>query len=224
MKECINCHVHLRDFQKECPFCHEKFSVKGEAPAYPAYDYKKLSVRQRIFPRIIAFLAIFLSAVSVFINILTWGKYPHLWSIFVVGGAMYLWLTIGNTIFSKMHGGGKIILQTIGLSALAVLIDVFSRVPPLVCEHCGAVYRPCQHAAHYHHRLFQEDALERLHWIYLPPMLFLCFLPIVLFVCRVATSFWACALSGLYALLTVAAMFIFARKDLKDQFVSRFHF
>ncbi len=223
MKECINCHVHLRDFQKECPFCHEKFSVKGEAPAYPAYDYKKLSVRQRIFPRIVAFLAIFLSAVSVFINILTWGKYTHLWSIFVVGGAMYLWLTIGNTIFSKMHGGGKIILQTIGLSALAVLIDVFSGF------HRWSVNIVVPFIAIAHTLLmtiivFSKKMLWNAYIGYTITMLFLCFLPIVLFVCRVATSFWACALSGLYALLTVAAMFIFARKDLKDQFVSRFHF
>ena len=223
MKECINCHVRLRDFQKECPFCHEKFGSKGEAPVYPVYDYKKLSVRQRIFPRIVALLAIFISAVSVFINVLTWKGYPHLWSIFVVGGAMYLWLTIGNTILSKMHGGGKIILQTISLSALAVLIDVFSGfhrwsvnivVPFIVIAHTLLITII----------VFAKKMLWNAYIGYTITMLFLCFLPILLFVCRIATSFWACALSGLYALLTLAAMFIFARKDLKDQFVSRFHF
>lgn len=223
MKECINCHIQLRDFQKECPFCHEKFAPKGEAPFYPAYDYKKLSVRQRIFPRIVAFLAIFISAVSVFINVLTWRGYPHLWSIFVVGGAMYLWLTIGNTILSKMHGGGKIILQTISLSALAVLIDLFSGfhrwsvnivVPFIVIAHTLLITII----------VFAKKMLWNAYIGYTITMLFLCFFPILLFVCRVATSFWACALSGLYALLTLAAMFIFARKDMKDQFVSRFHF
>lgn len=223
MKECINCHIQLRDSQKECPFCHEKFDSKGEAPVYPVYDYKKLSVRQRILPRIVAFLAIFLSAVSVFINVLTWGIYPRLWSVFVVGGAMYLWLTIGNTILSKMHGGGKIILQTISLSGLAVLIDLFSGfhrwsvnivVPFIVIAHTLLITII----------VFAKKMLWNAYIGYTITMLFLCFLPIILFVCRVATSYWACALSGLYALLTLAAMFIFARKDLKDQFVSRFHF
>ncbi len=223
MKECVNCHLRLRDSQKECPFCHEKFSSKDEAPCYPTYDYKKLMVRQRIFPRIVAFTAILLSAASVFINLLTWRQYPHLWSVFAVGGAMYLWLTIGNTILSKMHGGGKIVLQTIGLSVLAVLVDVFSGfhrwsvnivVPFIVIAHTLLITII----------VFSKKMRWNAYIGYAITMLFLCFLPILLFAFRVATSFWFCALSGLYALLTVAAMFIFARKDLKDQFVSRFHF
>ncbi|MEG1186185.1 MAG: DUF6320 domain-containing protein, partial [Eubacterium sp.] len=127
------------------------------------------------------------------------------------------------TICSKMHGGGKIILQTIGLSLLAVLIDFnsgFHRwsvnlVVPFIVIAATQMITII---------VFSKKMLWNAYIGYAITMIFLSFLPILLFVFGIATSFWACALSGLYALITLGAMFLFSEKDFKNQFISRFHF
>lgn len=229
MKRCNNCRVLLQEEQESCPLCcqnsfEEVAGVDFGAPSvYPAYNYKKLMRRTQTLPKLLLFISIAVCALTLFINVTTWERYDKLWSLFVIVPVAYLWLLIGNTILSKMRGGGKIILQTIGLSCVVVLMDLntgFQRwsvnivIPMLVVTAIVLVM-----VIVFSRRLLWNDYIG-----YAITLMPLGFIPILLYVFGVSTSFWASASCALCALLSIIAMGIIAPKRFRTEVARRFHF
>ena len=135
MKQCENCGVLLPDNQLACPLCHRSIpsSVPEGTPAilipnpyFPAYPQNRMRRLRAFLFRLFLFLTIAAGVITLFINWMTWDSAPRPWSLFVIIPLLYLWLLVGNTILSRMHGGAKIILHTLGLSGVLLVMDLLT--------------------------------------------------------------------------------------------------
>lgn len=232
MKQCKNCGVLLPDSQLACPLCHRSISAsipEGKPsilipnPYFPAYPQKRMRQLRAFLFRLFLFLTIAAGIITLFINWMTWDSAPRPWSLFVIIPLLYLWLLVGNTILSRMHGGAKIILHTLGLSGVLLVMDLLTGyhrwsvnlVIPFLMIGATLLMTII---------VFARKMLWNAYIGYAIAMIPLGFLPLLLYACRVATVFWACAAPAVYALLTILAMAIFARKKFKNEVIRRFHF
>ncbi len=228
MKRCENCRVLLPDNQKNCPLCHRSLPGGPEEtvlpnPDFPAYPQVQLKKFRAVFFRIALFLSAAAGIVTLFINWMTWEQVPRLWSLFVIIPLLYLWLLVGNTILSRMPGGAKIILHTLGLSCVLLAMDLLTgyhrwsvnwAIPFLMVA--ATVLMTIL--------VFARKLLWNAYIGYAITMIPLGFLPLLLYACKVSRVFWASAVPALCSLLALLAMAIFARKRFRSEVVRRFHF
>ena len=103
-----------------CPLCRRNLHGKGDAPStgnswYPIYE----AVEERassLLSKWLTFIAVSVIGLSLLINIL--GDHEVWWSLYLMPCVLYAWLFIRHTLMSKSHLGGKIVVQSLGLSGI----------------------------------------------------------------------------------------------------------
>ncbi|WP_265182297.1 DUF6320 domain-containing protein [Geomicrobium sp. JCM 19055] len=215
---CSNCNIYTT--QQSCPLCKRQLSSEHEAiPSYPVYVSNL--ARRSFAQRIVLFIAIFIISTCILINLLT--TPDELWVFYIIGPVVYVVLLINHTILSRAHVGSKLIFQVIALSAMLVVLDAASGnsrwsihyvIPFLVTLSTLLVTLV----------VLRKPMKWREYLGYMLTMVVLGFLPVILFVSSLSYVLWPSAMTGLYALLTLIGMVLFANKSMKNEIVRRFHF
>ncbi|WP_042221017.1 DUF6320 domain-containing protein [Oceanobacillus manasiensis] len=218
MNYCNHCAVSINHVT--CPLCHRKVaeSIDNEVKLYP--DYMTMKKRRTFIAKVVAFLSITMASTCFVINLLVNADY--LWSLYVVGGAVYLWVTMNHTLLSSAHTGAKIILQVISLSSVLVIMDFTSGFQRWSVNFAIPLI------------IIMATLLttiiilkKRVHWRdymgYTFVMFVIGFIPIGLYISGIATVLWTCVGTSLYALLTLIGMLLFSYKTIKEEFIRRFH-
>ncbi|MFS0562975.1 DUF6320 domain-containing protein [Terribacillus sp. 179-K 1B1 HS] len=220
MSYCNNCGVSVQHIT--CPLCHRKVTDPADHTKQNLYpDYVGIVVKAKsITTRIVTFLSIAIISTCLLINVLV--NMEYLWVLAVAGPVVYLFLSLNHTIFSLAHTGSKIVVQVLGLSIMLVSIDIMSGF------HRWSVNFVIPFLIIAATLLITAIILKkRMRWQeyagYILAMIVMGFLPIGLYITGVATILWACAVTSLYAFLTLIGMLIFSDKTLKEEFVRRFH-
>lgn len=219
---CNHCGVSVEHVT--CPLCHRKLGDSADITTLPQYpEYSILTkIKARSFTsRMVTFLSIVIISACFLINMLV--STDYLWVLAVAGAVVYLFLSFNHTLFSLAHTGSKILVQVFGLSIMLLSIDIMSRF------HRWSVNFVIPFLIITATLLITVIILnKRMRWHeyvgYILAMIVMGFLPIVLYVSGIATILWACAITSLYALLTLTGMLIFSDKTFKEEFVRRFHF
>lgn len=122
MSYCTHCHVEIKDPTETCPLCRHvlKAEEHEDSGEYTFPDAMGKKRKLYTWVRVLAFLAVAVSAVSIFINY-TSGSYLS-WSLIVVGSLLYaLWiLSLSVREAGYIH---QIFVMVIGAVALVCLID-----------------------------------------------------------------------------------------------------
>lgn len=220
MNYCYHCGVSVDHVT--CPLCHRKVaeSIDNEVKLYPDYPDMTLKKRRTFIAKIVTFLSIVMASTCFVINLLV--NPDYLWSLYVVGGALYLFVTMNHTILSSAHTGSKIVLQVISLSSVLVIMDitsVFQRwsvnfAIPLIIIMATLLITII---------ILKKRMRWREYVGYILAMIGIGFVPIGLYITGIATILWACAGTSLYALLTLIGMLLFSSKTFKEEFIRRFH-
>jgi hypothetical protein len=170
--------------------------------------------------RLFLFISVVIASTCLLINILTFSGI--LWSAYVAGTLLYVWITVGYPIFTKRKIGQIIVLNTI-----ATAIYVYSLELATKTKGWGLTYvTPFLFIAS---TLFITFVilLKRLKWreytVYQTIMVIMGFLPIIFCAFGLVTAIWPSVFSAFYSFLTVIGMFIFGDKKYKDELIKRFH-
>jgi hypothetical protein len=163
------------------------------------------------------------SVISITVNLLTIEQYSLFWSGVVACSLLYALITIRNTIISKTHIGGKVLIQFISLSALVFVVDICSGfekwstnyvIPWLIVLSTLIITIVA----------FAKKSRWADYTGYLFATFFISLCPIFLFIFNLATVIWTSIAAIVYSILTIIGLVIFSDKQFKDETKKRFHF
>jgi hypothetical protein len=170
--------------------------------------------------RLFLFISVIIGSTCLLINLLTYRGI--LWSMYVIGTMLYLWIAVAYPLFVRRKIGHIIVIDAVSTSIYVYSLELGTRskgwglsyVTPFIF--IGATLM-----------ITFVILLKRLKWreylTYQTIMVALGFLPLILCLTGLATPIWPSVLSAFYSFLTLAGMFIFVDKKYKNELIRRFH-
>lgn len=121
MQRCPNCKVNIAGDKVCCPLCHGSLIGCAE-PQTEVFPYiKKPRFKPNFVLRLLALIAIIISTICVFINT---QFAPHIWwSLFVIAGAVCVWIACAISIIYRNDIAQNIGWQVILIPVLSVFWD-----------------------------------------------------------------------------------------------------
>ena len=233
MKYCCKCNVKVNTDMQKCPLCSMVLSVcktsdnnpvplstcDVDVEKYPKPDAGVADKYNFVF-RLLFFITVVIGSTCLLINLLYYSGV--LWSLYVIGTMLYLWITVAYPLFVKRKIGHIIVITTLSTSIYLYSLELATRT-----SGWGLSYvTPFLFIAATLMITF-IIFLRRLKWreysIYQTIMVILGFLPVVFCITGLVTPIWPSVLSAFYSFLTLAGMFIFADKKYKNELIKRFH-
>ncbi|HCC35554.1 MAG TPA: hypothetical protein DEQ02_07965 [Ruminococcaceae bacterium] len=223
MNRCERCGVNVHPQHAVCPLCGRLLGEPRDAEtSYPRYaeigDKAGFTLA-----KLLLFLMISVSAVSVFINIFTFSHAPSLWSVIVLLSLVFVWRTIGFASSKKANAGMKILHSYAFTSAFLLGLDIFTGfgkwsttyVIPFLTILVTFVYTILAVRSHKNFREYLGNLLA---------IFFISLCPVIIYLFSLSAQVWSCLVAILYCLLTVAGLAIFMGSSFKDELKKRFHF
>lgn len=237
MKYCSKCNISVNTDTQKCPLCSMMLSngkeqeqageisegmkteISGESSKYPKPEMGPLKRYNFVF-RLLLFISVVISSTSLLINLMTYSGV--LWSLYIIGTLLYLWITVAHPLFVKGKIGQIIVITAISTSIYLYSLELATRT-----KGWGLSYAiPFLFIAATLLITF-IILLRRLKWreysTYQTIMVMLGFLPVIFCITGLVSPIWPSVLSAFYSFLTLTGMFIFADKNYKDELIKRFH-
>lgn len=124
MRNCPNCHVHVLAPRSHCPLCSSALEVPQEGSEAPDEVFPQILTLYRqfnLFFRLLLFFTVAAGAICIFINLLL--PRGGAWSVLVLLGLGYMWLTIVFAARRRMRISKLILYQVFALSLILGTID-----------------------------------------------------------------------------------------------------
>lgn len=230
MKYCTECKMSINTELPKCPLCsmvltgvHETGTLdtrdNGASAMYPMSEIDKIHKYNFLF-RLFLFISIVIGSTCLLINLMTFSG--DLWSMYIIGTMLYLWITVGYPLFIKKKIGQIIVIVAISTSIYLYALELATR-----SKGWGLSYViPFLFIAATLLITF-IILLKRLNWreytLYQTIMIIMGFLPVIFCLIGLVTPVWPSVLSAFYSLLTLTGMFIFADRKYKNELIKRFH-
>ncbi len=126
MRTCPECKVLVGGSGTRCPLCGGVLTGADDGtaaePMYP--EFGSAVKRRDPFPflaKLSAFLSIIGVSVCVLINLLVSGRMS--WSLYIVGGVIAAWLTVGLHLLARINLNFQLLIDLCAVSLYMVLID-----------------------------------------------------------------------------------------------------
>lgn len=124
MKHCKHCDVDIVGDRKKCPLCHTALP-DNEPMSEEVYPMIPTVYHQfHILFKILLFVSVLIAIAVITINLIF--EKSGLWSIFVVGGVLCVWLSLGLAIRKRRNIPKSILYQVFLISVICVLWDFFT--------------------------------------------------------------------------------------------------
>ena len=129
MRRCPECKIEVGDPVTRCPLCGAELEVTGNEqegellyPVFSAHDKPRSS-----FPflaRLFAFLSLIAAGTCTLVDLLI--SHHLTWSLYVTGGIVMLWATVGLHLLSKINLNYMLLNDVCALSLYLILVDHLS--------------------------------------------------------------------------------------------------
>ncbi len=223
MKNCKACNLRVMDDAVLCPLCGTALEgPSGEAPgknSYPviAESFYKYNFLFRLF----LFLSIVAVSVCLLVDFLT-QRAGLSWSIIVLSGIAYLWVTIAYSLRGTGNFATKYAVQVLSISAVLYIIDYYAGYTKwsvnytipffLILATFAITFLIVFKRVDRHDYLFCQLVIGAFGLI---PLIFL---PLGLL-----DVLWPAISSAAYSLLTLAGTAIFGDRYVRHELNKRFH-
>lgn len=218
MKHCDLCGVEVATPARLCPLCGAPLS--GEEPGEAAYPAAGFGRGYHFIKRLLLFLTVMAVAVCAVVNL---SVDPEFWWWAIVATVLaYAWAVGAHTLRHGGNGGGRVLTQVLAAAALVLLLDLETGwrgwsvdfVLPAICGVGIAA-------------ILVLILCNLTNWagyvLYQIMLALLGFVPIALYFAGFAHVFWASAIPAVMALASLAALFFFGDRTIKNEFVRRLH-
>jgi hypothetical protein len=227
LQKCPLCSMTLTDAEtqvqeagEKCPDPENRTQQPGACGiGYPPPDTGNTE-RYNFVLRLFLFISVAIGSASLLFNLMTFRGV--LWSLYVIGTMLYLWIVVAYPLFKKRKIGHIIVVDAISTSVYVYCLELGTRtkgwglsyVTPFIL--IGATLM-----------ITFIILLKRLKWreysTYQTIMVALGFLPVIFCLAGLVTPVWPSVLSAFYSFLTLTGMFIFVDKKYKNELIRRFH-
>jgi hypothetical protein len=203
--------------------CDRGLENEGDSTTvYPSYEKSYQQIKAFTIYKLYLFITIAGMAISLTINMLMLKTIPFVWSPIVIVGLLYVWVIIRNTVISKMHIGGKILILFIASAVFVLFLDIYfdfskwstNYVIPFLIALSTMVITIIALA---------KKSIWNDYMGYLLATFFISLCPVLLFILRLANVLWPSVSAILYSLLTIIGLFVFSDQKFKDETKKRFH-
>lgn len=237
MKYCGKCNVNVNTDSQKCPLCSivlldskipgydndnpegNLTNAVGDGAKYPKLETDTVNRYNFVF-RLFLFISVVIGSSCLLINLLIYSGV--LWSLYVIGTMLYIWITVAYPLFVKRKIGHIIVISALSTSIYLYSLELATRTKGWGLSYATPF-------------LFIAATLlitfiiflRRLKWreysTYQTIMVLLGFLPVIFCITGLVTPIWPSVLSAFYSFLTLMGMFIFVDKKYKDELIKRFH-
>lgn len=220
MKYCKKCSVSIGAPRKQCPLCQGEL-VDKHGPEQEVFPHIPTVYKQfNLFFRILIFLSILTGVTVLGINMLTRGSGG--WSLIVLGGIGYMWVTIIATVHKKNNISKTILYQVVLFSVAAIGADLLSGwgrwsvnyVIPMLCVF--AMFAIAIIARVMNHTIDEYVVYLLIDGIF-------GVVPLVLVLTNAASVVWPSLVSVAVSVLFLSAILLFARHDIWGELKRRLH-
>jgi hypothetical protein len=223
VNQCDKCKVSVHPQHENCPLCGhrlgEPVSSDTSYPCYGTAEHNAGFTRERL----LLFLMITASAITIFINIFTYDKAASPWSVVVTLSLVFSWRVIHIMQTKRANAGRKIINGYLIVSAFLVALDLFSGflkwsttyVIPFLTIFIALVFTILAVRG----SKYLNEYLGNLLAIF-----FISLCPVIIYLFSLSTQAWASMVAILYCLLTVVGLLLFMGKDFRKEIKKRFHY
>lgn len=221
--KCESCRVIVHPAHAVCPLCRRNIGG-GQAKGnrwYPSYSASPELQGSGRLAKTLIFAIVAVISITVIINAM--GSRDVWWSLYVAPCVLYAWLLIRHTLMSKSHLGAKIVMQWFGLSGMLLWINVVSGtsywstgyvIPFLAMAAIFLMTMICI-SKPYGWREFAG---------YLLLTVFFAFSTVLIYIFGLSDVLWPSVSAALYALLTLAGMWLLDDKGFRNEMKRRLHF
>lgn len=226
MKRCEKCKLDVLTFKKTCPLCGELLHNDNEPVEMVLYPSFKVQVKNKNIPlRIILFLLIVSSIVSMIVNYYTYEAYSLPWSVIVVASSIYAWILLKHTILSRHTMAKRFVVLSIASSVLFILIDLVTKDDYKLNWSIDYMLPFMSIASTFTiiFILFIKKIKYRSYLLHLFASIVIGFVPFILLMLNIAKVSWPSLTSGCMSLVTLIGLFIFADTETKREIKKRFH-
>lgn len=221
--KCNHCGVYVEPQHSQCPLCQKPMEAGSESDTlYPNYEWLYRDLKQFTLHKLFLFLTITMAIVSVLVNVFTLKSLNFLWSPIVAASLFYSWVTYRNTAFSRMNMGGKILIQFLSLSLLALVLDIFTGFS----EWSTTYVMPFLSVAMTLLLTIMAVTRKKRYKVYMGYLIaafFISLAPIFLFVFNVSMHIWTSVTAITFSVFTFLGMLIFSPRQFKTEMKKRFH-
>ncbi len=222
MNRCDICGINVHPQHEVCPLCGKLLgNLSAGRTAYPPYKPETGSGGFTV-SKLLLFLVISVSVISIFINILTSGQNSVPWSVMVSLSLIFPWFIFSLIKSKKMNTGTKILYSYIIASVYIIAVDIFGGfnkwsttfVIPFLTVAIAVVFTSIA--------ISTTENFES-YLGYLTVIFFISFCPVIIFLFSLSTLVWTSLVAALYCLLTVIGLIIFKGDEFKHEIGKRFH-
>lgn len=218
MKYCEKCKVSVRGDRERCPLCNAVLQGEPEPGGFP--ELPDGHRQRRLWISILALASVSACIVCLLLNFLNRQYGP--WSLFVLGGVLCMWLTLGLALYKQRNVPKTLVWEVFLVSALSVLWDYVTGwhawsinfVIPIVCM--GAMVTLV-----FMFRLFSVPSGSLIVYLLVDALLGIVQLMLLLTGC--ITVLLPSLLCVGVSLMMLAAMLIFRGRHVKEELRRRLH-
>ena len=221
MKHCRACDVDVATPAVLCPLCGTPLAGLADADCAAVYPPAGSRKEYNFVKRLLLLLSVVGAAVCIVVNLLVMPSFW--WWTIVVTALVYAWAVVPHAMRRGGNAAGKVLMQVVAGSALAVLVDfetgyrgwgVSFVVPAFICAGIVAVVVLviCNRTNWAGYVLYQ--ALLAVFGLAMP----------VLYFTGLAHSLVGAVVPSILAVATLAGMAVFGDRTIKNEFRRRLHF
>ncbi len=225
---CKSCNLNIYSNSSFCPLC--KIVIENENQGFDEQSYagkviypQLTSKKKKLFSSAFGFITFSLSAISVFINLFSLDEYSRPWSLIIVSSFFCLHKSIFAWISSIRNSGSKIISQFLLLAQLVLIIDItigytgwaLTYVIPWLAVATTFVITIVALASKSDYTEFAGHLIASF---------FIAGFLALLALFPVTVEKWGLLVALLYDLLTLLALYMFSKSQLKNEIKQRFKF
>lgn len=224
MKRCNQCNVKVSTTRKTCPLCgHFLDTIDNEQVLTTYPQYQPPVHKRNLFLKILVFLLIASSGISLLVNLIYYND--NLWSLYVIGGSIYLWILFKSTILSKKPIAKKLIIQMIFISLVVAIIDFASNKTIINGWSVSYVIPALSFATTIANIIVVM--IKRMKYsdyiLYFLGTIFLGFVPFILYLFNITNILWPSLSAACLSIITILGMIIFGDRHTKDEIKKRLH-
>jgi len=222
MKKCLKCNLEVNSVRKTCPLCLsilEADDLEYEKK-YPTPKF--LPIKKSLLLRMLAFLSIVGIFSSIVINLMTYDKDETIWSVIVIFNIAYFWLLIKSTFKREGNVPIRLVIQTIAISLLVYVIDIFSGNKGWAINYVIAFITMASLLSIVSLSIGSKQRYIN-HFPHIITAILLGFIPIILYAFNLVDIVWPSLAAAFLSFITIIGIIIFGDRDTKEEIKKRFH-
>ena len=218
MNKCNKCNVYINTKTNKCPLCGCNIAKKGGNNIFPHVNY--IYKKYHLMMKIILFLSLCGAIISLYINYSI--SHRLSWSYFVVLGIISFWITLTISIKSHKNIIKMLFLEMTILILLSFLWDFITGFKAWSINYCLPFISISYIVGISIIRLFLKK-LEKEFIFYLIVSSLIGIIPGILIIFNKVSIYWPSYISVIISIVMLLFLFVFNRKQVKNELEKRFH-